>query len=130
MTDNTTKESILTMRREGMSFAEIADFLSLSPNTVKSICYRNKIHALPVENGRPGVCRNCVRPLQQISASKKKIFCSNQCRYSWWNRYRSRKPYRLTCYCCGREFISFGNKKKKYCSHECCRISRYEGRTL
>lgn len=34
MTDNKTKESILTMRREGMSFAEIADFLSLSPNTV------------------------------------------------------------------------------------------------
>lgn len=125
MTDNKTKESILTMRREGMSFTEIAGFLSLSPNTVKSICYRSRVQALPVEDDRPSTCKNCGRPLQQVSASRKKIFCSSQCRYSWWNHYRSRRPYRLTCYCCGREFISFGNKKKKYCSRECCQASRY-----
>ncbi len=31
---------------------------------------------------------------------------------------RRRHPYRLVCYCCGKEFISFGNKKKKFCSRE------------
>lgn len=125
MTDNKTRESILTMRREGMPFAEIADFLSLSQNTVKSICYRNGVHVRHAEDDRSDVCRNCGKPLQQPSHAKKKIFCSSQCRYQWWNHYRSRKPYRLTCYCCGQEFISFGNKKKKYCSRECCRTSRY-----
>lgn len=123
MTDNKTKESILTMRREGMSFAEIADFLSLSPNTVKSICYRNRTQTLAVTDDRSNVCKNCGRPLP--SPTGRKVFCSNRCRYSWWNRFRSRKPYRLTCYCCGREFISFGNRKKKYCSWECRRFSRY-----
>lgn len=125
MTDNKTKESILTMRREGMSFTEIAGFLSLSPNTVKSICYRSRIQALPAGQENPHVCRNCGKPLVQVPGRKQKTFCSTYCRSAWWNKTRSRKPYRLTCYCCGKEFISFGNKKKKYCSQECRRISRY-----
>lgn len=125
MTSDKTKETILTMRRGGASFAEIAGMLSLSPNTVKSICYRSKARALPAADDRTGVCRNCGRPLPEPAAGRKRIFCSSQCRYSWWNCCRSRKPYRLTCYCCGKEFISFGNKKKKYCSRECRRISHY-----
>lgn len=35
------KQMILTMRQQGSSYAEIADILSLSPNTVKSICRRS-----------------------------------------------------------------------------------------
>lgn len=123
MTDRKTKEAILTMRREGMPFTEISRFLSIPPNTVKSICYRNRTQALPAADGSPDVCKYCGKPLP--SPAGKKVFCSSRCRYRWWNRYRSRKPYRLTCYLCGREFISFGNRKKKYCSQECRMAGRH-----
>lgn len=119
------KESILMLRQQGGSFVEIAKLLSLSPNTVKSICHRSGIQVAPVEKTDPDVCKNCERPLLQIPGKRRKTFCSAHCRTEWWNKTRSRKPYRLTCYCCGKEFISFGNKKKKFCSQECRRISRY-----
>lgn len=125
MTDRKIKQSIFIMRQQGASFTEIADSLLLSPNTVKSICYRNNVQTLPLAGTESDVCRNCGRPLEQLSRAKQKKFCCNQCRYTWWNQFRSRKPYRLICYCCGKEFISFGNKKKKFCGRECYRLSRY-----
>lgn len=120
------KQSILTLRQQGASFMEIANFLSLSPNTVKSICHRSGIQgALTTANVDSDICKNCGKPLTQISGKKKKVFCNTQCRTEWWNKSRSRQPYRLTCYSCGKEFISFGNRTKKYCGRECYRLSRY-----
>lgn len=119
-----TKQAIITLRQQGETFAEIGKLLSLSPNTVKSICHRNGIPAGDTA-ADSDVCKNCRKPLIQIPGKKEKTFCSTHCRTAWWNKTRSRKPYRLTCYCCGREFISFGNRKKKFCSPECYRVGRY-----
>lgn len=125
MTDPKTKQAILKMREDGASYAEIADIFASSPNTVKSICYRNGVHA-PLSNGaETGLCKNCGKPLSHPTGGGRKIFCSNRCRYQWWNHFRSRQPYRLICYCCGKEFVSFGNKKKQFCGRECYRLSRY-----
>lgn len=120
-----TKKSIFILRQQGESFAGIARLLSLSPNTVKSICRRSGIQAGAVPNPDSSLCKNCGKPLVQIPGKKQKTFCSTDCRTAWWNKTRSRKPYRLICYCCGREFISFGNRRKKFCSRECYRVSRY-----
>lgn len=125
MIEAKTKQSILMLRQQGESFTEIAKLLSLSPNTVKSICHRSSIHTLPAEKIDLYVCKNCGKPLIQMPGKKQKSFCSTGCRTAWWNKTRSRKPYRLTCYCCGKEFISFGNRRKKFCSRECYRLSRY-----
>lgn len=125
MIEAKTKQTILMLRQQGESFTEIAKLLSLSPNTVKSICHRSNIHTLPAEETDSHVCKNCGGPLLQIPGKKQKTFCSTECRTAWWNKTRSRKPYRLTCYCCGKEFISFGNRRKKYCGRECYRLSRY-----
>lgn len=124
MIDPKIKQSILTMRQHGATFAEIAGILSISPNTVKSICRRNDVRISSLDKTDAGVCKNCGQPLIQIPGKKEKTFCSNHCRSAWWNKNRSRKPYRLTCYCCGKEFIGFGNRKKKYCGQECYRLSR------
>ena len=61
-----TRESILMLRQQGEPFTEIAKLLSLSPNTVKSICHRSGIHILPAEKTDPHVCKNCGQPLIQI----------------------------------------------------------------
>lgn len=125
MTDSKTKQAILKMRQDGASYAEIGGFFSLSPNTVKSICHRNGIHAPSSNCVEAGLCKNCGKPFSHPAGGQRKIFCSNQCRYQWWNHFRGRQPYRLVCHCCGKEFVSFGNRKKKYCSRACCSASRY-----
>lgn len=127
MTNPKTRQAILEMREGGVPYAQIAGFFSLSPNTVKSICRRSNARVLQGSGQEPGHCKNCGRPIQQPAGSRKRIFCCDRCRYEWWNRARSRRPYRLTCYCCGKEFVSFGNKKKKFCSRECSRLSRCGG---
>ena len=100
MITNYQKHSILQMRRGGMTFAEIGEALDLSSNTVKSVCRRNTL-------------------------KERKVFCSNHCRYEWWNRTRAKKPYLLTCYHCGKQFTSYGNRKRKFCGRECYLLSRY-----
>lgn len=114
------KQTILAMRQQGSSYAEIADVLSISPNTVKSICRRSNIKA--AQQGP--VCKNCGKPLERTARAKPKTFCSNQCRYSWWNRVRGQRAYRCTCAGCGKEFISYGNPKRKFCGRECYLLSK------
>lgn len=124
------KNIILTLRQQGESFADIAKLLSLSPNTVKSICYRSNIQTIPAECSDTDVCKNCGKQLVQTPGKKKKTFCSSECRTKWWNKTRKRKPYHLICYHCGKEFVSFGNRKKKFCSQECYRQSRHSEEIL
>lgn len=125
MTPQIQKQVILSMYQEGHPYGEIADSLLLSPNTVKSICRRSGIKPLSSSETDSGRCRNCGAPLCHTAGAKKKLFCSDQCRYAWWNRKRSKKPYRLVCCQCGETFISYGNKNRKFCGRECYLRSRY-----
>jgi len=125
MISNVQKDTILTMRQQGCSCPEIAKYLALSPNTVKSICRRGGAKALQPKMSTVDVCKNCGAPLSQSAGGRKRTFCSNQCRYAWWNAVRSKKPYRLTCFYCGKQFISYGNRKRKFCGRECYILSRY-----
>ncbi len=119
------KEAVLIMYRQGRKYKEISDTLLLSPNTVKSICRRSGPRPLQPEEQKAGLCQNCGTPMPQSPHAKKKIFCCDRCRYAWWNKKRGLEPYRLVCCCCGREFVSFGNRNRKYCGRECYLRSRY-----
>lgn len=119
------KDSIMAFRYEGCSYQTIADTLNLSANTVKSFCRRNTLKTTQDDAATENICKNCGTPLVQTAGAKPKIFCSDNCRYAWWNRQRSRRPYQLTCCHCGRMFISFGNRKRKFCGRECYNLSRY-----
>lgn len=125
MISEVQKEAILTMRQQGCSYSAIAERLLLSPNTVKSICRRGGVRVLPPEKSTLDICKNCGAPLHQNTGGRKKTFCSNECRYAWWNRSRSKQPYQLTCFYCDKQFISFGNKHRKFCGRECYILSRY-----
>jgi len=113
------KETVLAMRKQGLTYADIAGQMDLSPNTVKSLCRRSGAAVQPLERNDDSVCKNCGAPLQQNATGRKRSFCSDQCRYAWWNRKRRVRLYRLNCLCCGRQFISYGNKKRKFCGREC-----------
>lgn len=121
----TQKDLILAMRQQGMTYAGIAGELGLSPNTVKSICRRSDVKIQPPEETADGVCKNCGAPLPPNAGGRKRVFCGDPCRYAWWNRKRRVRLYRLRCLGCGRQFISYGNRKRKFCGRECYIRSRY-----
>ncbi len=121
------KDAIRSMRLQGISYKTIADTLDLAYNTVKSFCYREGLAVNGAKN--PDYCKNCGMPLRHIPGAKRKAFCSDTCRYAWWNQLRkyttAGKVYRIVCQGCGTEFKSYGNKNKKYCGRECYMQSRY-----
>src|SRR5690554_1536739 len=117
------KQQVRLMRQQGVGYARIAASLGISPNTVKSFCRRNKLQSRAVMEDDTGVCQKCGKRLHQDPKHKTRRFCSDHCRLAWWNSNRdklNRKAvYRLTCVYCGKEFESYGSKRRKYCTHTC-----------
>ena len=116
-----TKQEIETlnlMRSHDKSAMDIALALGLSVNTVRSYIRRH-----PPKDAVQVGCRQCGKPVMQVKGRKAKYFCSNRCRNAWWNAHpekvQRKAYYRLTCQFCGKEFVSYGNKNRKYCSRLC-----------
>ncbi len=127
MTDK-QKYTIREMRQRGTPYAAIAEMLGISINTVKSYCRRENITSSDAAADR-NVCRNCGSPLTQSEGIKQRVFCSDKCRYTWWNCQRKYAvhdaTYNRTCLHCGSVFDSYGNKHRKFCGRECYMHSRY-----
>ena len=77
------------------------------------------------------ICDYCAKWLFNPPTGRRKRFCSNDCRRKWWSGNRdkinkgSKAQYEKTCEGCGKQFIAYGNAKRKYCSHECYVNFRY-----
>ncbi len=118
------QDQIRTMRRAGVAYSKIGEFLAVNPNTVKSWCRRSGIE--PESHTGPGLeplgtwCRLCGDELAQAARAK---FCSDTCRRSWWSTHpeliERRAFYHFACQRCGTEFEAYGNTERKYCSHSC-----------
>ena len=136
MTDN-QKTQIIRLRAAGNGYGKIAQTLGISLNTVKSFCRRNDIKAnLAVESavmltGETTTCENCGMKIQQIAKQKKKRFCCDKCRNKWWNSHldqvKRKAVYDFRCLYCGKEFHIYGDRRRKYCSHECYIADRFRG---
>lgn len=92
--DQTT--SIQRLRSANYSYTQIAKILNIPVNTVRSICRRNgfapnepnQIRVIPffVPSQELLVkCRYCGK-LTDNPNHRQKAFCSNKCRYDYWNR--------------------------------------------
>lgn len=135
MTDN-QKTQIAKLRAAGQGYGSIARTLGLSQNTVKSFCRRNNIHESTGEppisfTGETVRCENCGREIRQIAKRKKKRFCCDRCRNEWWNKHldqvKRKAIYNFVCPHCGKAFQTYGDKRRKYCSHECYIAERFKG---
>lgn len=136
MTDN-QKSQIIKLRAAGNGYGKIARMIGISPNTVKSFCRRNNISIETKEDtatnilGETTHCENCGREIQQVAKRKKKRFCCDKCRNAWWNSHldqvKRKAVYTFKCPNCGRDFQIYGDKRRKYCSHECYIADRYKG---
>ncbi len=138
MTNNERNE-ITRLRKAGMSINEIADELDLSRNTVKSFCRRNnmtvrsekKPEIILPKNGEKEFCLYCGKPLVQTPGRRQKKFCNDRCRNHYWNIHlrdvKRKAMYEYTCPACGNTFYAYGNRNRKYCSHECYIKGRFGG---
>lgn len=82
---------IAELRQQNYSYRFIGDILSLSPNTVKSICRRKHFEATgprktKAEKQNAPLCKNCRRLL--TGGRNDRTFCSEKCRTDWWRRNR------------------------------------------
>ncbi len=127
------KKIILNMRKNGEGYKTIATAVGLSRDAVRTFCKtRNmtgfgSVAALNVDeriqNGE--LCPNCCEPIKQPSKGRHKKFCSEECRRDWWKKHpekterKETAQYKLKCTYCGKDFVSYGNKNRKYCSHYC-----------
>lgn len=128
------KSEIIRMRNKGMSFSQISDIIALSRNTVKSFCRRQNITVqseTSTENiSDKFICKQCGKELHPMQGRKTPKFCSPYCRTKWWNSHPdkvNRKAiYKFICANCGKPFTAYGNKRRKFCSHECYINSRFK----
>lgn len=129
---NDQKEKIIRFRRRGYGYADIGRKLDISKDTVKSFCRRN---GLLVSTNQPtedwDICRECGKPLIQQEKRKKQIFCCKSCREKWWkenaDKVNQKAIYTFVCARCGKPFTAYGNKNRKYCSHNCYIADRFGG---
>lgn len=130
MMTNKEKEAIRELRMQGLGYGKVAERTGINLRTVKSYCRR---HGLNGEGKKLAeiidvkdeylLCKNCGAAIKQEPKRKRKLFCCDKCRNTWWNNHMymiDRKAYYdFTCPNCGREFRAYGNSKQKYCCHEC-----------
>ena len=132
MTDS-QRAMIRQLRLDGVGYKGIAAQLNLSRDVVRNFCKKNGLEGdgvvvdlnFEVKKQTGVLCMNCAKPLGKTKRGRAKRFCSEPCRRSWWKENPDKKTmkasamYKMVCPCCGQEFISYGNKNRKYCSHEC-----------
>lgn len=90
MTDR--NQRIAELRQQNYSYSFIGKVLSLSPNTVKSICRRKNFDAsgprkTKTEKLHTRLCQNCGAVLP-FSGKLEQKFCSDGCRRKWWKANR------------------------------------------
>lgn len=134
MTDK-QKNQIAEYREQGMSYTEISKKMDISINSIKTYCKRHGLGGVKAYKvDEPAViipCEHCGKPVKQNPGRKKKRFCSDKCRNLWWNSHmdlvKKKANYECTCVHCGKQFTSYGNKERKYCSHSCYIEDRFGG---
>lgn len=120
----TQKEIIHRLRQQGKGYAEISKVLGLPAATIKTYCYRNRLHT-EVLTTKFGVCKNCGKAITEKSKTRPRVFCSDTCKCSWWNAHRRERNndniIEYTCEICGKHFFDYANANRKFCSLSCYR---------
>lgn len=126
------KQKIKLLRSSGKSYRDIAAEMDLKESTVKTYCNRNGLTNMDISlmrSKQKNKCLYCGAEIHQMPKQKPKKFCSDNCRFAWWNKNRDLKNkkavYTIKCRGCGKEFTSYGNKTRKYCSHLCYISARF-----
>lgn len=139
MFNNSETEIINKMRLDGLGYKAIAKAINSTRDRVRRYCFNHNLDGfgdvvaanVDLMKDRNLICACCNKPIKQKDRGRNRRFCSNECRRKWWNdnpQARKKKEtaiYKYTCPHCGKEFSCYGNKKRKYCSHNCYIKSKF-----
>ena len=133
MTD-TQRAAIAEYRRSGYGYKKISQLTGVCESSVKTYCRRNGLTGSAEEAPRgisEKTCQCCGKTVIQYPGRKEKKFCSDACRNKWWNSHLNlvnrKAMYDFVCPTCGKPFSAYGNRNRKYCSHECYIEDRFGG---
>ena len=124
---------IRAMRAKGIGYKSIGMQIGLSRDIVRNYCksrglsgYGKAIKKNIEDQAILGKkCLCCGKPITQPSTGRHKKFCDVKCRREWWknngDKLKKNESAMYSCVCkrCGEEFKSYGNKNRKFCSHDC-----------
>lgn len=121
MTD-TEKNKILELRKLGYGYKKISIEIGVSVNSIRNYC--SKIDFIYT-------CKECGCNIKITPSKKKRKFCSDKCRFLWWNKHRDELNHEIknvvTCNYCSKKFITFSKSKRVYCSVDCYNKVRCKG---
>jgi len=80
-----TTRKVLELRDKGYGYKRIATELSIKRDHVRHICKKKE------KNPLGGICKNCGKNFKSVRGKKKKVYCSDKCRYKWWNKQKKLK---------------------------------------
>ncbi len=123
---------IKKLRYEGIGYKAIGLQLGLSRDVVRNFCKKNgmdgygkRIKLARKMEEKPDECRLCGKPIFQNATGRPRRYCCERHRREWWKLNQdliNKKPksqYELVCEQCGKTYISYGNKNRKFCGREC-----------
>jgi len=117
------KKTIATMRRQGVTYADIAAAVGATSTALRTYCHRHRDEIdVPAAPGKAnGYCYNCGQRIVQAPKRKPRKFCCDRCRELWWNQNRhvGKQGLRLNCIYCGKKFYARKCSGQRYCSHAC-----------
>jgi len=82
---NDISKKIVELRELGYGYKKIASELNTSISIVRYACSKQ------TDDELIGFCEHCGLEMKSVKGKKKKRFCSDQCRWQWWNEYRRKK---------------------------------------
>lgn len=127
---NEQKLKIKDLIESGLSYGQISNKLGIPRSTISSFYKAHLEKDRTSSTADFHKCKNCGNPLEFTDGKRKKTFCSQSCRLSWWAKHpemKNRKAiYSFTCKTCGSAFNSYGNSKRIYCSRKCYIQDRFK----
>jgi len=120
---------IQEMRAAGIGYRVIAQELNLTRDAVRYYCKVHGLAGVAEEQVAHSIvaehCIQCGKPLSAHSGSRTRRFCSSSCRCKWWQTHSdesvrpSSSRQHVVCPNCGKSFLDYSSKARKYCSHAC-----------
>lgn len=135
MLTESQKRQVVAMRENGIGYQTIATTIGVTRDQVRNLCKTRKLDGYGSQVKRKiqeGIlCLYCGKKIEQSVTGRRKKFCCEKCRREWWKVHAdalNKRPeafYGMVCNCCKKEFMSYGNKTRKYCSHKCYIQARF-----
>lgn len=118
---------IQELRRKGIGYRTIAAQLGISRDNVRNYCVSHQLSGVAAQQEQrlDETCPNCGGKIVQPKRGRRRRFCSDACCRAWWSAHPDavcqspKAQYLFKCVCCGKDFVSYGNAKRRYCCHTC-----------